>query len=165
MSRPARTVAAALRDSPDAAALLARWETAQAVSRVLAPLAHSLAPGMDLFVPGRCDLREGVLWITVESAAESAKLRQVAPRFLAALASHGFQVYEMKSRVQPGGTSYPGQGMTGASSPGLAFAPITDRGVGAVEAAARQLPESALQRALQRLAKTLGRRRDATPKR
>ena len=165
MSSPARTVSAALRDSPGAAALLARWETAQAVSRVLAPVAHSVAPGMDLLVPGRCDLREGVLWITVESAAESAKLRQAAPRFIAALASHGFEVYEMKCRVQAGGSSYPGQGMTEASSPGLAFAPVTDQGVGAVEAAARQLPESALQRALQRLARTLSRRRDTPPAR
>jgi len=163
MSSHARTVAAALRDSPGAAALLARWETAQAVSRVLAPVAQSVAPGMDLLVPGRCDLREGVLWITVESAAESAKLRQAAPRFLAALTSHGFEVYEMKSRVQAVGTTYPGQGMSEPSSTGLAFAPVTNQGVGAVEAAARQLPESALQRALQRLARTLGRRRDDPP--
>lgn len=155
----ARPIADALRESPGAAALLARWETAQTVSRVLAPLARSVAPGLDLLTPGRCELRDAVLWIAVESAAESAKLRQAAPRLIAALSAHGLQVYEMKTRVQASGTSYPGQGREGISSPEMSFAPVTERGVAAVESAARQLPDSALQRALQRLAATLQRRR------
>jgi hypothetical protein len=158
----ARAIAEALRESPGAAALLARWETSQTISRLLAPVARSVAPGMDLLAPGRCELRDGVLWIAVDSAAESAKLRQATPRLLAALSTHGLQVYEIKTRVQAGGTSYPGQGREEASSTGLPFAAVTDRGVRAVEHAAEGLPDSALGRALRRLATTLARRRDGT---
>lgn len=161
MSNAPRPVAEALRESP-AAALIARCETAQAIGRLLAPLARSVAPGIDLRAPGCCELRDGVLWIAVDSAAEATKLRQAAPRLLAALSSHGTRVYEMKTRVQAGDTSYPGQGTGEASSFGVPFAPVTDRGAGAVEAVARQLPESTLQQALRRLAVTL-RRRCGTP--
>jgi hypothetical protein len=163
MSSAARAVAEALRESPGAAALLARWEAAQAVSRLLAPLTRSIAPGLDLLAPGRCELRDGVVWIAVESAAESAKLRQATPRLLAALSTHGLQVYEIKTRVQAGGTSYPGQGRDEASSRGLPFAAVTDHGVSAVANAAQELPDSALARALRRLAATLARRRDSGP--
>lgn len=160
MASPARLVAAALRDTPEASSLLARWETSQAISRVLAPLARSVAPGLDLLKPGCCELREGVLWIAVDSAAEAAKLRQAAPRLLAELVSHGMQVYEMKTRVQAGNTTYPGQGTAGPSSPGLDYPPVTARGAAAVQAAAEHLPASALQSALRRLAATLDRRRE-----
>ncbi len=158
MSNPARPVAAALRDSPAAAALLARWETSQAIGRILAPVARSLAPGLTLGA-GRCDLRDGILWITVESAAESAKLRQAAPRLVAALIAHGFAVYEMKTRVQAGVMPYPGQGTQVASSPEMQYPAVSSRGVAAIETAAQTLPDSALQRALRHLAKTLSRRR------
>lgn len=160
MASPPRTVSAALRDAPGAASLLARWEASQAVSRVLAPVARSVAPGLDLHKPGCCELREGVLWIAVDSAAESAKLRQAAPRLLAELVSHGMQVYEMKTRVQAGNSTYPGQGTAGASSLGVDYPPVTARGVAAVQEAADHLPTSALQHALKRLATTLNRRRE-----
>jgi hypothetical protein len=162
MTNSPRPVAEALRESP-AAALLARCEAAREIGRLLAPLARTTAPGIDLLVPGRCELRDGVLWIAVESAAEAAKLRQAAPRLLAVLSAHGTRVYEMKTRVQAGDTSYPGQGTGPASSLGQPFAPVTDRGVMAVERAARQLPASALQQALQRLAVTLRGRCGAPP--
>jgi hypothetical protein len=158
MASPARLVAATLRDAPGAASLLARWEASQAVSRVLAPLARSVLPSLDLQKPGCCELREGVLWIAVDSAAESAKLRQAAPRMLSEIISHGMQVYEMKTRVQAGNSTYPGQGTVGASSLGIDYPPVTAQGVAAVRDAADQLPISALQNALQRLAATLNRR-------
>lgn len=158
MPPTARPIAAGLRELPGPAALLERWETAQAIGRVLAPVARSVAPGIDLLAPGRCDLRDGVLWIAVQSAAESAKLRQAAPRMLAALSVNGWQVYEMKTRVQAGATSYPGQGTDPPSSPEMGFAAASDRGIAAVELVARQLPESPLQRAIERLAVTLRRR-------
>jgi hypothetical protein len=161
MSNPARAVADALREAPGAASLLARWEAAQTIGRVLSPVVQSVAPGITLLAPGHCELRDGVVWIAVQSAAESAKLRQATPRLLAALSAHGIPVYEIKTRVQAGGMSYPGQGRDPASSPGIPFAAVTDRGVAAVEQAAKELPDSALRRALQRLATTLARRRDA----
>jgi len=163
MSNPARTVADALREAPGAAGLLARCEAARTIGRVLSPVVQTIAPGIVLTVPGRCELRDGIVWIAVESAAESAKLRQATPRLLAALSAHGLEVYEIKTRVQAGGTSYPGQGMAAPSSPGDPFAPVTDQGVGAVKRAARALPDSPLRRALQRLAMTLSRHRDVPP--
>jgi hypothetical protein len=163
MSNPPRAVADALREAPGAAGLLARWEAAQTIGRVLSPVMRSVAPGIASLAPGRCELRDGVVWIAVESAAESAKLRQATPRLLAALSAHGLQVYEIKTRVQAGGMSYPGHGRDPASSPGIPFAAVSDRGVGAVEDAARDLPDSALRRALQRLATTLARHRDTPP--
>lgn len=159
MSSPARPVAAALRDAPGTASLLARLEASQAASGILAPIVRGLAPGLDLQTPGRCELRDAVLWITVDSAAEATKLRQAAPRLLAALASHGQPVYEMKTRVQAGKLPYPGQGTAGDSSRGLDYPPVSTTGVAAVQHAADQLPISGLKAALGRLARTLDRRR------
>jgi len=165
-------VAAALREAPGAAALLARCETSARIGRLLQPLVRPVAPGIDLLAPGRCELRDGVLWIAVHSAAESAKLRQAAPRLLAALAADGCQVYELRTRVQPVATSYPGEGTDEASSfaqsqgsadeggggRGLPFPPVTRRAADAVAAAAEPMPLSPLRHALQRLARTLRRR-------
>jgi hypothetical protein len=152
-------VAAALRDAPGTASLLARLEASQAASGILAPLVRGFAPGLDLQAAGRCELRDAVLWITVDSAAEAAKLRQAAPRLLAALASNGQQVYEMKTRVQAGKSPYPGQGTAGDSSRGLDYPPVSAAGVAAVQQAAEKLPVSGLRSALGRLARTLDRRR------
>lgn len=154
---PARPIAEGLRESAGPAALLARYEAAQAIARVLQPIARSSAPGINLQV-GNVDLRDGVLWITVRSAAESAKLRQAGPRMLAALTANGWQVYEMRTRVQAGITSYPGQGTTVPSSPEMAFSEASNRSVTGLENAARALPESALRSAIERLAGTLRRK-------
>ncbi|HTN47948.1 MAG TPA: hypothetical protein VMK32_00795 [Burkholderiaceae bacterium] len=154
---PARPIADGLRESPGPAALLARYETARAIGRVLQPIARSVAPGIDLLAPGSCDLRDGVLWIAVRSAAESAKLRQAAPRMLATLTANGWQVYEMKTRVQAGITSYPGQGTAPPSSPEMGYSEATEQSIGAIESMMRKLPESPLKRAIERLAATLRR--------
>jgi hypothetical protein len=154
---PARPIAEGLRESAGSAALLARYEAAQAIARVLQPIARSSAPGIDLQV-SNVDLRDGVLWVAVRSAAESAKLRQAAPRMLAALTANGWQVYEMRTRIQAGITSYPGQGTTVPSSPEMAFSEASNRSIATVETAARGLPDSALRRAIERLAATLRRK-------
>jgi len=159
----ARSLSAALREAPGATALLARCEASARIGRLLQPLMRPVAPGLDLMVPGRCELRDGVLWIAVQSAAESAKLRQSAPRLLAALAADGCQVYELRTRVQPVATSYPGEGTDEASSSaqsqqGLPFPPISRRAADSVAAAVAPMPESPLRRALERLARTLKRR-------
>jgi hypothetical protein len=162
MSDSARVVADALRAAPATAALLTRWHTAQEVARVLVPLAQGLAPGLDLSDPGRCELREGVLLLTVASAAEAAKLRQAEPRFLAALAARGLAVYGMKTRVQAVGSTYPGQGSAAPSSSGSPFAAASAESVAAVERGAAAVHAPALQQALQRLAATLQRHRTGT---
>lgn len=167
-----RSLGAALREAPGAAALLSRCETSARIGRLLQPLMRPVAPGLDLQAPGRCELRDGVLWIAVQSAAETAKLRQSAPRLLAALAADGCQVYELRTRVQPVVTSYPGEGTDEASSfaqihgrqggsgsgGGLPFPPVTGGAADAVAAAAVPMPDTPLRRALQRLARTLKRR-------
>jgi hypothetical protein len=156
-SEAPRVLAAALREAPGAASLLDRWTTAQAVARVVAPLARGLAPGLDLADPGRCELRDGVLRVTVGSAAEAAKLRQAEPRFVAALAARGFAVYGMKTRVQAGGSTYPGQGSPTTSSSGEPFTAASAASVAAVQRGAGAVHAPALAGALARLADTLTR--------
>jgi hypothetical protein len=163
MPDPSRLVADALRDAPGAAALLDRWSAARAIGELLAPLVQPLGTGFDLRAPGRCDLRDGVLWITAGSAAEAAKLRQTAPRLISALTARGYQVYEMKTRVQAVGSSYPGQGTREGSSSGEPFAAASETGIRAIETATATLPDSALRTALTRLARTLRRRRGQGP--
>lgn len=159
MSDRARPVADALRESPAAAQLLDRWAASQAAAAVVAPLAADLAPGLDLRAPGACELRDGNLLLTVPSAAAAAKLRQIEPRLLAALAARGSAVYGMKTRVQAGATPYPGQGSPPPSSPGEPFAAASAAAVSAVRESAATVHAPALAHALRRLADTLTRHR------
>jgi hypothetical protein len=107
---PARPIAAALRDSPEAASLIARWEATQRAAQCIAPVCRSLASGFDPLVPGRCELRDAVLWLNPTSTAQAAKLRQAMPTLLSCLRSEGVQVYEIKFRVQPVVTPTPDRG-------------------------------------------------------
>lgn len=153
MSGPARPLADALRDAPEAARLLARVEATQRASRCIAPVCRSLAAGFDPVAPGRCELRETVLWLTASSTAQSAKLRQATPRMLAALGSEGVQVYEIRVRVQPGMSGYPEQG-TGAA-PDASWLRTSPGAAAAVDRFAQTVQEDGLRRALERLAATL----------
>jgi len=82
-----------LRDAPEAAHLLARVEATQRISRSIGPVCRSLASGFDPLLPGRCELRDDVLWLTASSTAQSAKLRQATPRLLTTLGGEGIRVY------------------------------------------------------------------------
>ena len=147
-----------LRDAPEAARLLARWETTQRIARSIAPVCRSLASGFDPLVPGRCELRDQLLWLTASSTAQSAKLRQATPRLMATLGVEGIQVYEIRVRVQPGFTGYPEQGTTKASSEDAAWlrpAPSAGETVGRLALAVRESP---LKHAVERLAATLRKR-------
>lgn len=108
-STTARSVAAILRDSPEAAMLVARWEASQRAARCIAPACSELAAGFDPLAAGCCELRDSVLWLTVGSAAQSAKLRQAVPRLLSFLGADGLQVWEIKTRVRPSDSCYPGR--------------------------------------------------------
>ncbi len=44
--------------------------------------------------------QEGELWLGVPAAAHSAKLRQVVPRLVQGLQQHGWQVNQIRVRVQ-----------------------------------------------------------------
>ncbi len=115
MSSTARLIAAALRDSPQAASLIARWEATQRAALAIAPACRVVA-GIDPLEPGVCELRGETLWLSLPSPSHSAKLRQATPRLLSTLAADGFRVYEIKTRVQPAVTSYPGDGSPEPSS-------------------------------------------------
>ncbi|HYM48223.1 MAG TPA: hypothetical protein VES91_07055 [Burkholderiaceae bacterium] len=152
-----RLLAAALRDSPHAASLLARWEATQRAALAIAPACRSIA-GFDPLEPGMCELRGEILWLSLPSPSASAKLRQATPRLLSNLAADGIKVYEIKTRVQPAVTSYPGDGSLGPSSNsshGIAWPPNDERAAAAVAALAGSLGQSPLKEAAQKLAATL----------
>jgi hypothetical protein len=155
---PARPIAAALRDSPEAASLIARWEATQRAAQCIAPVCRSLASGFDPLVPGRCELRDAVLWLNPTSTAQAAKLRQAMPTLLSCLRSEGVQVYEIKFRVQPVVTPYHGQGSGGPSSPFEPWPSASDRAIEAVSELALTVAESPLKWAAARLAATLRKR-------
>jgi hypothetical protein len=160
MSSSARLIAAALRDSPQAASLIARWEATQRAALAIAPACRSVA-GFDPLEPGVCELRGETLWLSLPSPSHSAKLRQATPRLLSTLAADGFRVYEIKTRVQPAVTSYPGDGSPTPSSdasPGLAWPRSAQSAAAAIAALAESVGESPLKGAVQKLAATLQKR-------
>lgn len=155
-----RLLAAVLRDSPEAASLLARWEATQRAALAIAPTCRSIV-GVDPLAPGVCELRGEVLWLSLPSPSASAKLRQATPRLLTNLAADGIRVYEIKTRVQPAVTSYPGDGSltpSSDSSSGIAWPRSDERAVAAVAELAGSIGESPLREAAQKLAATLRRR-------
>ncbi len=163
MSSSARLIATALRDSPEAASLIGRWEATLRAALAIAPACHSVA-GFDPLEPGACELRGDTLWLTLPSPSHSAKLRQAMPRLLSTLAADGFKVYEIKTRVQPAVTSYPGDGSPAPSSSptdssrGEPWPRSGERATAAVAALVESVRESPLKDAVRKLAATLRRR-------
>lgn len=160
MPATARLIAAALRDSPEAASLLARWEATQRAAVAIAPTCRLVA-GFDPADPGVCELRGEILWLNLPSPSHSAKLRQAMPRLLSSLAAHGIKVNEIKTRVQPSVTSYPGDGRlapSSDSSSGIDWPRNDERAVAAVANLASAIEESPLKEAAQKLAATLRKR-------
>lgn len=160
----ARSVADALRDSPQAASLLARCEASRRAAEAIAPMCRALIGsdlGLDVLRPGACELRGETLWLTLPSPSHVAKLRQALPRLLSTLAADGIAVYEIKTRVQPAVTSYPTDGTSWASSYStrdLAWPANSEAAVAAIGELASRLPDSPLKQAAGKLAATLHRR-------
>jgi len=160
MSSSARLIATALRDSPQAASLIARWESTQRAALAIAP-ACRLVAGFDPLDPGVCELRGETLWLSLPSPSHSAKLRQAMPRLLSMLAADGFKVNEIKTRVQPAVTSYPGDGRAEPSSDasrGMPWPLSDESAVAAVAKLADSVADSPLKEAARRLAATLRKR-------
>ena len=163
MSSSARLVAIALRDSPYAASLIARFEATQRAALAIAPECRLVA-GIDALEPGVCELRGETLWLNLPSPSHSAKLRQAMPRLLSTLVADGFRVYEIKTRVQPAVTSYPGSGSpepssrSRGSSPGLPWPPNSQGAAASVAQLMDSVSESPLKQAARRLAATLRKR-------
>ena len=155
-----RRIADALRDSPQAAALLARCEASRRAACAIAPICRTLG-GFDPLLPGACELRGETLWLTLPSPSYVAKTRQALPRLLSALAADGMAVYEIKTRVQPAVTSYPTSGSSSASSYSTSEMQWPRTGQVAIESVANiagRLNDSPLKRAAQKLAATLRKR-------
>lgn len=155
-----RLIAAALRDSPQAAALIARWEATQRAAQIIAPACLAMA-GFDPLQPGACELQGETLWLNLPSPSHLAKLRQATPRLLSNLAADGIRVYEIKTRVQPAVTSYPGDGRRGPlseSSYGMPWPRNDERAAAAVTQLAGSIAESPLKQAAEKLAVTLRKR-------
>lgn len=163
MSSSARLVATALRDSPPAASLIARWEATQRAALAIAPACRIVA-GIDPLEPGVCELRGETLWLSLPSPSHSAKLRQATPRLLSTLAADGLRVYEIKTRVQPAVTSYPGDGSPEPSSSssdpsqGLPWPRTGKNAAATVAELVDAVGESPLKEAVRRLAATLRKR-------
>jgi len=163
MPSSARLIATALRDSPHAASLIARFEATQRAALVIAPKCRLVA-GIDALHPGVCELRGETLWISLPSPSHSAKLRQATPRLLSTLAADGLRVYEIKTRVQPAVTSYPGDGRpepsSRASDPGrgLPWPPTGEKAAASVTALMGSVGKSPLKEAVRKLAATLTKR-------
>jgi hypothetical protein len=158
LNHPARPLAEALRDTPETASLVARWEATERAARCIAPLCRSLAAGFDPLVPGHCELRDGVLLLTVSSASQSAKLRQAIPRLRSSLGSDGSQVYEIRIRIKPGIMGYPEQGSSAALNDSLRWPIPSMSAVDRVRELALTVGEGRLQQAVERLAYTLTKR-------
>jgi hypothetical protein len=158
VTKPARPLADALRDAPETASLLARWEATQRAARCIAPLCHSIAAGFDPLSPGRCEVRDGVFRLTVTSASQAAKLRQFVPRLLSQLGSAGNQVYEIRIRLEAGIMGYPEQGTSPAPNDALRWRRPPGSAAEAVRKLALTIENSALKQATERLAKTLASR-------
>lgn len=141
--------------------LVARWEAAQRAARCIAPVCSNLAAGFDPLPPGHCELRDGVLWLTVESAAQSAKLRQAVPRLLSVLAADGQRVYEIKTRVQPRGSCYPGDGTAPIDEGDRRWLRPASSAADKVGELALTIEDSPLKSAVEKLANTLRRRAGA----
>ena len=163
MSSSARLIASALRDSPQAASLIARYEATQRAALAIAPACRHLA-GFDPVEPGVCELRGETLWISLPSPSHSAKLRQAMPRLLSALAADGSKVNEIRTRVQPAVTSYPGDGRAEPSSDagggGMHWPSSDESAVTAVVKLVDSVADSPLKDAARRLAATLRKRAD-----
>jgi len=101
----ARSLQEALADSP-AAALVRRVADSQRIAQTLAEAEIPLPPNFNALHPGTCEVRESTLVLSVGSSALAAKMRQSFPQLLALLNRHGFDLTEIKVRLQPEQMSY-----------------------------------------------------------
>jgi hypothetical protein len=154
-----------LADSP-AAALVRRVADSQRVAASLATADVALPPGFDALQPGACEVREATLVLFAGSPALAAKMRQSLPQLLAWLIRQGFQLTEIKVKLQPEQMSYrlspdaPGAppGEVDLAAPSIRETPNVSEALGLAEKLALTYPDSAVGQAAARLAQRLRRR-------
>ena len=91
--------------------------------------------------------QDDILTVSVPTAAHSAKLRQVVPRLAGALQKHGWQVNEIRVRVQ----AMPMLPQAPGRTPPEHRPVITENGVEAFARLAHELPQGPLSDAVRRL--------------
>jgi hypothetical protein len=159
----ARSIAQALAASP-AAALIRRAADSQRVAHALAAADASVP--FDPLAPGVCELRERTLWLTAASPALAAKLRQCLPQLLASLHRQGFELTEIRVRLQPARKSYRMHGSSERVDDDLTHSrqapggpqPSLQAALGLAEKLALTLPHSPVGQAARRLADRLRKR-------
>lgn len=162
-TRNACSLADALAESP-VGPVLQRLSLYQRIARTISPAVARLAPDFDSIDPSAVNLREDVLWLNARSAAQAAKLRQGVPGLLQLLHQHGFQVIEIRVRVQPARLTYPEQTSDRVTQEPALDTDNPDRthvDAGArafAEQLSRDLPDSPLRAAAHRLRAALQRR-------
>ncbi len=163
--RRTHSLADALADSA-AAALVRRVADSQRVAEALARGGVTLPPSFDPLEPGACDVREQTLVLFVGSPASAAKVRQSLPQLLGWLNRQGFELTEIKVRLQPERMSYrllPGETQDDGGSADRAAAPrpSSPSVKGALELAeklALTFPTTSVGEAARRLAEKLRKR-------
>ena len=163
--RGARSLQEALAESP-AAALVRRVADSQRVAAALAGADVLLPLNFNALQPGTCDLRESTLVLFVGSSALAAKMRQSLPQLLALLNRQGFQLTEIKLRLQPEQMSYrlsPDGEFGGTSAVSVdpnraGEAPDVSKALGLAEKLALTLPGTGVGEAARRLATRLRKR-------
>jgi hypothetical protein len=138
--------------------LVVRWEASQRAARCIAAACSQLAAGFDPLAAGSCEVRDGVLWLTVGSAAQSAKLRQAVPRLLSLLGADGLPIYEIKTRVQPSGSCDPDRGAQCAADLDQRWLQPSSAVADTIGELALTVQDSPLKNAVERLAATLRKR-------
>lgn len=159
------SLAAALADSA-AAALVRRVADSQRVAEALAAAGVSLPAGFNPLDPGACDLRERTLVLFVGSSASAAKVRQSLPQLLGWLNRQGFELTEIKVRLQPERMSYrasPAEAQGGVDDAGTVQAqshlvPSVTGALDLAEKLALTFPGTSIGEAARRLAEKLRRR-------
>jgi hypothetical protein len=159
---PTRSLAAALNDS-EAGPLLTRLAQHQRIGACIAEALGPLAEDTGCAGAGAIEQRGTLVLLRVSTTASAAKLRQTVPKILGHLRRRGIQVTEIRVKVQPAAFLQPIDGNDPAQDRGLSPVPAPRPGVDPAHARAladalsSALPESPLQRAAERLRKTLAR--------
>jgi hypothetical protein len=157
VSHPGKTLAQALGET-SAATLIARCERADQAARILSKTLTEMNLSSGPIPLGACQIRERLLLVFATSAAQAAKLRQALPGLLRVLHERGFDLSEIRVRVQPAPSDEPdiGGGLV-APTPGNQKAPrlSTEEALRFADKLSLTLRPSPLRDAAVRLAKGL----------
>jgi len=163
MTSAPRRLQDALAESAAGSALMHRYRASQRAAAVIESECQRIVPEFQPARSGGCDLRGTTLRLNAWQPAQVAKLRQAVPRLLRLLQEQGFDVIEIKIRVQPRALSSSVRWPPILTMPRARQAPGADRAVSSqikpaltfARKLALTLPESRLRAAAQRLAATL----------